>query len=142
MSTTYNGFFFVTFEHWGERTAPEEQSRGRIMAHLNRELAQLPEAIAFAFPPPAIPGVGTSGGVTFMLQDRAGQGHRSSWPTTRSASSTAARKRPEIASVNTTFVADVPQIFAKVDRDKVLKQGVDARARSTRRCRRSWAATS
>ena len=71
MYATYNAFFFVTFEEWGERTAPEEQYAA-IKAHLNRELAKLPEAIAFAFPPPAIPGVGTSGGVTFMLQDRSG----------------------------------------------------------------------
>ena len=120
--STYNAFFFVTFEEWGERTAPEEQYAA-IKAHLNQELSRLPEAIAFAFPPPAIPGVGTSGGVTFMLEDRSGG------PVQFLADNTQrflaeARKRPEIASATTTLVADVPQVFAKVDRDKVLKQGV------------------
>ncbi len=43
------------------------------MAHLNRELAKLPQAIGFAFSPPAIPGIGTAGGVTFVLEDRAGK---------------------------------------------------------------------
>ena len=119
---TYNAFFFVTLEDWGERTAPEEQYAA-IKAHLNRELAQLPEAIAFAFPPPAIPGVGTSGGVTFMLQDRSGGSVEFLAENTQRFLAEA-RKRPEIASATTPFVADVPQLFAKVDRDKVLKQGV------------------
>ena len=44
------------------------------MAHLNREFAKIPGAVGFAFPPPAIPGVGTSGGVTFVLEDRSGKG--------------------------------------------------------------------
>jgi HAE1 family hydrophobic/amphiphilic exporter-1 len=119
---TYNAFFFVTFKDWGERTAPDEQY-GAIKAHINSELAKLPEAIAFAFPPPAIPGVGTSGGVTFMLQDRSGGDVAFLAENTRRFI-TEARKRPEIMSVTTPFVSDVPQLFAKVDRDKVLKQGV------------------
>jgi len=120
---TYNAFFFVTFEDWNERKAPEEQY-GAIKAHLNRELGRLPEAIAFAFPPPAIPGVGTSGGVTLMLQDRSGGSVEFLAENTQRFVA-AARKRPEIASVTTPFVADVPQLFAKVDRDKALKQGVE-----------------
>ena len=119
---TYNAFFFVTFEDWGERTEPDAQY-GAIKAHINRELAALPEAIAFAFPPPAIPGVGTSGGVTFMLQDRSG-GDIGFLSENTQKFIAEARKRPEIASVTTPFVANVPQLFAKVDRDKVLKQGV------------------
>ena len=95
-----------------------------IMRELNRRLAGLPDAQAFAFSPPAIPGVGTSGGITFMLEDRAGKDSRSS-PRTRRSSSTAARKRPEFAPLFTTFLPGVPQLFADVDRDKVLKQGVN-----------------
>ena len=120
--TTYNGFFFATFEEWGERTAPEEQYAA-IKAHVNQELSKLPEAIAFAFPPAAIPGVGTAGGVTFMLEDRSGGSVQFLADNTQRFLAEA-RKRPEIASATTTLVADVPQVFAKVDRDKVLKQGV------------------
>jgi HAE1 family hydrophobic/amphiphilic exporter-1 len=58
--TSYNAFFFVTLKPWGERKTIEEQYRV-IMARLYLELGQIPEGIAFAFPPPAIPGVGTSG---------------------------------------------------------------------------------
>jgi hydrophobic/amphiphilic exporter-1 (mainly G- bacteria), HAE1 family len=119
---TYTAFFFVTFEDWGERTARDEQY-GAIKAHINGELAKLPEAVAFAFAPPAIPGVGTSGGVTFMLEDRSG-GSVDFLAQNTQRFIGEARKRPEIATINTPNVTDVPQVFAKVDRDKVLKQGV------------------
>ena len=75
VTNTYSGFFFITLEEWAERKKPEEQYAA-IKAHLNREFGKIPGAIGFAFPPPAIPGVGTSGGVTFILEDRAGKGHR------------------------------------------------------------------
>jgi HAE1 family hydrophobic/amphiphilic exporter-1 len=119
---TYNAFFFVTFKPWDERTAPDEQYTA-IKAHINRALAAMPEAVAFGFPPPAIPGVGTAGGVTFMLEDRSGGSVAFLAENTRRFLAEA-RKRPEIASASTTFVADVPQVFADVNRDKVLKQGV------------------
>jgi len=119
---TYNAFFFVTFKPWAERKAPEEQYAA-IMQHINRELAKLPEAVAFAFPPPAIPGVGTSGGVTFMLEDKAGHDIAYLAENTRRFLQEAS-KRPEIARATTTLIPSVQQVFADVDRDKVLKQGV------------------
>ena len=94
------------------------------MAHLNAELSRIPEAVAFAFPPPAIPGVGTSGGVTFMLEDRSGGSIEFLAEQTEKFMA-ALRERPEVARVLTTFLPAVPQLFAEVDRDKALKQGVD-----------------
>ncbi|HRI14179.1 MAG TPA: efflux RND transporter permease subunit, partial [Verrucomicrobiota bacterium] len=73
VNNTYSGFFFITLEEWSKRKKPEEQYTA-IKMHLNREFAKIPGAVGFAFPPPAIPGVGTSGGVTFILEDRTGQG--------------------------------------------------------------------
>ena len=122
VTATYNAFFFVTFEEWSHRTEPEAQYEA-IKQHINRELGKLPEALAFAFPPPAIPGVGTAGGVTFMLEDRSG-GSVGFLAENTERFLAAARERPEIASATTTLVASVPQFFADVDRDKVLKQGV------------------
>ena len=119
---TYAGFYFVTLKPWGERD-PDGLTADVIMRKLNMELAQLPEAQAFAFPPPAIPGVGTSGGVTFMLEDRSGQDVAFLAENTQKFIA-AAMKRPEFQSIFTTFVPNVPQIFAEVDREKVLKQGV------------------
>jgi HAE1 family hydrophobic/amphiphilic exporter-1 len=122
---TYSGFFFVTLKEWKDRTTKEEHYQA-VMAHLNRELAKLPQAVAFAFPPPAIQGIGLAGGATMVLQDRAGK------PISFLAENVnkfleAARKRPEMARVTTTLLPAVPQQFVKVDRDKVLKQGIDLR---------------
>ena len=123
VANTYSSFFFITLEDWAARKKPEEKYEA-IKAHLTRGLGSLTEAIGFAFPPPAIPGIGTSGGFTFILEDRAGK------DITFLAEQTnkfldAARKRPELAGLSTTFRPNVPQVFVDVDRDKVLKQGVD-----------------
>jgi hydrophobic/amphiphilic exporter-1 (mainly G- bacteria), HAE1 family len=120
---TYHAFFFVQFKPWSERTKPEEQYTA-IKARLNQYLGTLSEGIAFAFPPPAIPGVGTSGGFTFVLEDRAGNdvGFLAQNMQTFLA---AARKRPELGTLIPTFQPNVPQVFVNVDRDKVIKQGID-----------------
>ena len=120
---TYSGFFFVTLKEWKNRKKPEEQYQS-IMAHLNKELSKLPQAVAFAFPPPAIQGIGLAGGATLVLEDRAGK-DISFLGENVNKFLDAARKKPELARVTTTFLPSVPQLFVKVDRDKVLKQGVD-----------------
>jgi HAE1 family hydrophobic/amphiphilic exporter-1 len=120
--TSYNAFFFVTLKEWDQRKSREEQFQV-IKQRVNRELSKLSEGIAFDFSPPAIPGVGTSGGFTFVLEDRAGK----DVPFLAANVNTfmaAARKRPEIAGLSTTFLPSVPQQFVDVDEDKVLKQGV------------------
>jgi HAE1 family hydrophobic/amphiphilic exporter-1 len=120
---TYSAFLWLSLKDWGERTKPEE-SYEAIKAHLNQKLSRVPGAIAFAFPPPAIQGVGTAGGFTFVLEDRAGQ-DLPFLAANVAKFMEAVRKRPEIASVSTTFLPSVPQLYVKVDRDKALKEGVD-----------------
>jgi HAE1 family hydrophobic/amphiphilic exporter-1 len=121
--TSYNAFFVVTLKPWDERTTRKEQLQA-IKAHLNQQLSKLPAGIAFSFSPPAIPGVGTAGGFTFILEDRSG-GSIQFLSQNVSRFLEAARKRPEIASLSTTFLPSVPQKFVDVNRDKVLKQGVN-----------------
>jgi HAE1 family hydrophobic/amphiphilic exporter-1 len=120
--TSYNAFIFVSMKDWGERKTNAQQFQA-IKAHLNQELAGLPESVAFGFSPPAIPGVGTSGGFTFILEDRSG-GDIQFLTDNLNKFVTAARKRPEIGNLTTTFLPSVPQQFVTVDRDKVIKQGV------------------
>jgi hydrophobic/amphiphilic exporter-1 (mainly G- bacteria), HAE1 family len=120
--TSYNGFFFVTLKPWDERKSRAVQLQ-EIKQNINRSLGALPEGIAFSFSPPAIPGVGTSGGFTFALEDRAGNDVQF-LATNLQTFLAAARKRPEIAGLSTTFLPSVPQQFVDVDRDKVIKQGV------------------
>ena len=121
--TTYNATFFVTFKPWDDRTTRAEQFQ-TLKVNLNREFSRVPEAVIFGFSPPAIPGVGTAGGFTFLLEDRSG-GDVQFLAKNVNTFLEAARKRPEIGSINTTFLPSVPQKFVDVDRDKVLKQGVN-----------------
>src|SRR3989475_9529 len=121
--SSYNAFFFVTLKEWKDRQKREEQYQF-IRQSVNRKLAGLPQGIAFSFSPPAIPGVGTSGGFNFVLEDRSGKDVEFLADNLDKFLS-AARKRPELASVNTTFLPRVPQQFIAVDREKALKQGVD-----------------
>src|SRR6267154_396848 len=116
--TTYNGFFFVTLKPWADRKTRTEQYQ-EIKVRLNQQLSKLPQGTAFSFSPPAIPGVGTSGGFQFVLEDRAGRdvpflaGNLEKFLA-------AARKRPEIGSISTSLPS-VPQKFLQVDREKALK---------------------
>jgi HAE1 family hydrophobic/amphiphilic exporter-1 len=122
VQNTYSAFFWITLKDWGERKAPDEQYEA-IKKHLNQELAGVTEGLAFSFPPPSIPGVGASGGFTFMLEDRAGKS-----PEFLNQNLTkfmaAARKRPELGSIYTTALPEVPQVYVDVDRPKVIAQGV------------------
>ena len=123
ISASYQGFFFMSFDPWDERTSSELQAQA-ILGKINIALAtQVPEAIAFAFMPPSIPGLGSAGGFSLWLQDRSG-GSVEFLEQNLKTFIEAARKRPEIGGINSQFSATVPQIYADVDRDKALKQGV------------------
>src|SRR5439155_761840 len=73
---------------------------------------------------PVIPGVGTSGGFQFILEDRSGKDVAFLAQNMKTFLD-AARKRPELSTLIPTFQPNVPQVFVKVDRDKVIKQGID-----------------
>jgi len=120
--TSYNAFFWVSLKAWDERTSRAEQFQA-IKSRLNQELGRLPAGTVFSFSPPAIPGVGTSGGFQFVLEDRAGKDVQF-LANNLNKFLEAARKRPEIGTISTTFLPSVPQEFLNVDRDKALKQGV------------------
>jgi HAE1 family hydrophobic/amphiphilic exporter-1 len=120
--TTYNAFYFVTLKPWSERKSSAEQYQ-EIRARLNQQLSSFPQGTVFSFSPPAIPGVGTSGGFTFVLEDRAGRDVKF-LADNLDKFLAAARKRPEIGAISSTFLPSVPQKFVDVDREKVLKQGV------------------
>src|SRR5262247_1324234 len=117
------GFFFVQLKPWEERHSAESHANG-VVAALNKAFAQqIPDAGVVAFGPPAIPGLGTGAGFTLELQDRSG-GSPDYLAQQTARFVEAARKRPEIGRVNTLYRATVPQIYADIDRSKVLKQGV------------------
>ncbi|HKC58134.1 MAG TPA: efflux RND transporter permease subunit, partial [Vicinamibacterales bacterium] len=123
VSADNTAFYFVALKPWDERRDAAQQA-GALVAQLNSRLVtQIPDAFAFAFMPPAIPGLGNSGGFSFWLQDRGGRSVEYLDKNVRTFIE-AARKRPELAGVATIFSASDPQVYANVDRDKSLKQGV------------------
>jgi HAE1 family hydrophobic/amphiphilic exporter-1 len=122
-SASYTGFYFLQLDPWEERHSDALSAAG-LMRALNQRMAkEIPEAVGFAFGPPAIPGLGTAGGFTFMLQDRTGGTVEQLFDNLDKLKE-AVRKRPEIASLVTTFRPSVPQLYIDVDQDRVLKQGL------------------
>lgn len=118
-----NAFLFISLKPWAERDSTELHVKS-IIRRVNGQFALgIPEAIIFGFGPPAIPGLGTGSGFSLMLQDRGG-GSPEYLSDQTQLFIEEAKKRPEVGNINSTFRANVPQIFAEVDMDQVLKLGV------------------
>lgn len=122
-SNSYQGFFFIALKSWDERKSAKLQVQS-LVDTLNKEMAeQIPEASCLAILPPAIPGLGNAGGFSMWIQDRSGNTPEYLDQNLQKFMA-AARQRPELVGVTTQYSTQVPQIYADVDRDKVLKQGV------------------
>ena len=124
VQSTNSGFFFVALKPWEVRKTKQEQL-DYIQANLQKQLAADPDGIAFAFPPPSIPGIGTSGGVTFILEDRSGSDDPATLTKDVFGFLGALSKRPEIGAAIPSYQPAVPQLYADVDREKALQQQVD-----------------
>jgi HAE1 family hydrophobic/amphiphilic exporter-1 len=123
VTASNNSFYFVQLKPYAERDTPELGARA-IVNRLNAQMRDtIPEATAFAIMPPSIPGLGNQGGFSFWLQDRSG-GSVEFLNDEVQKFLTNARKRPELAGVTTTFSMNVPQLYADVDREKAIRQGV------------------
>jgi HAE1 family hydrophobic/amphiphilic exporter-1 len=122
VQTTYSGFFFVTLNAWKDRKKLTEQYQA-LKGRLNLNLIRFPEGTAFGFSPPAIPGAGVAGGVTFVLENRIDKGAEFLANQVDRFLS-AARRQPELGRVITTLLPSVPQVYFEVDREKALSQGV------------------
>lgn len=114
-------FLFANLKDWGER----EKTAKDLIREINGELyVGVKEAQAFAFGPPAIPGLGSGSGFSIMLQDKGGN-----TPQYLSENMVnfikAANARPEIGSAFSTFQASVPQRYMDVDKEKALKMGIN-----------------
>jgi HAE1 family hydrophobic/amphiphilic exporter-1 len=121
--STYNSFFFVTLKDWDQRKSKDQQFTV-VQQNLARALGGIRQGLAFSFPPPAIPGVGSSGGVSFVLEDRTGRNDQQFLTANLGKFLGALGKRREIAIAIPTYFPAVPQLFADVDREKVAQQQV------------------
>ncbi len=121
---TYNAFYFVALKPWNERKKPNEQYAA-IQKNIFGALSGVRQGMAFSFPPPSIPGIGASGGVTAIVQDRSGSSDPDYLTTNLNKYLAACRKRPELASIFTSDLPSVPQIYVDVDRTKAIQNGVN-----------------
>ena len=122
--STNSAFFFVSLKPWDRRKTRAEQIQA-IQGSVQQKLAGVSEGLAFSFPPPQIPGIGTSGGVTMILQDRSGNDDPTFLTRNVFAFLGAVSKRPEIAAAVPSYLPAVPQLYADVDREKASQQQVD-----------------
>ena len=121
-----SGMAFVKLKDWEERTTPESQvaaMTGRAMG----ALAQIKDALVFAFAPPAMPELGISSGFTFFLQDNTNQGH-DALVAARNQLLGAAAKSPLLANVRPNGLDDTPQLRVVVDPVKAQTLGVPVSA--------------
>jgi HAE1 family hydrophobic/amphiphilic exporter-1 len=117
------GTVFVRLKDWGERHGEALHVNG-IMAKLRPQFAQIPEAIIFPFNIPTISGFGASSGFKMLLQDRSGTLSVDELGAETRKFLAAARERPELANLFTSFDPNYPQVKVDLDREKARTLGV------------------
>jgi len=110
------GFGIGILAPWDERNRPELHLNA-IMAQAQKKLAAISSANIFAFSPPAILGLGTTGGFDFRLQALEDQNPREIAATTR-ALVIAGNQDPALMGVFSTYTANTPQLFVNLDRTR------------------------
>jgi multidrug efflux pump len=114
---------FPVLKPWDQRRSRDSQLFA-LLGRVNREFASYPEAIAFAFPLPPLPGVGNVNGFQFMVEDRNGTGLAEPLARVAQGVISAASRRPEVTAMSTGFTTSVPQYNVVVNRDKAGTLGV------------------
>ncbi len=114
---------FIVLTDWEKRKTPELQ-QGPLLAKFTRQFSQIEGAQIILFPPPAIQGLGTSGGFEMQVDDRGGVGLERLQTATQELVRTA-KENPALTQVNTTFTAGVPELFADIDRVQAMSLQVE-----------------
>lgn len=120
---TNAGTFFVVLKDWKERKGREHHA-ATVVERFNAEVyARVQQAQVFAMIPPAIPGLGATGGLQLELEDRRSLGAAEMQKAVQTLMQ-AWHTEPALAGVSSVFQADVPQYFLEIDRDKVQVMGL------------------
>lgn len=115
---TNSATFFVILKNWSKRSGKDETVMAITEKFNKQAYVNIQEALAFAVIPPAIPGMGSVGGLQFYLEDRKALGTEE----LQKALATVLqnyRSYPALSSMSSFYQADVPQYFLDIDRDKV-----------------------
>ena len=115
--------YFVVLKNWSERKGKEHTAAAIVNRFNGEAYMTIQAAEVFAMVPPAIPGLGASGGLQLQLEDRRNLG-----PTEMQQAINALlasyHSKPALASVSSQYQANVPQYFLNIDRDKVQFMGI------------------
>jgi len=117
------GIAFIALKDFEDPDRVEKRSAWEVLAELNAKFAEIQDAYIAVFPPPAVEGMGAIGGFKLQIEDRAGLGFEALYNETQSILAQA-YQTPGLADVFSGFQVNVPQVRAKVDRDKAKAQGV------------------
>lgn len=115
--------FFIQMDPWSERKDPSKQLFG-LIAQLNEKFKSIKDGNIVVVPPPAIPGLGRTGGFSFMLEQRGGGGDVNEFEQVMGQFLAAVNQRPEIAMAYSFFNAKTPGYHITVDREKAKKLGI------------------
>lgn len=116
------GFVAVMFEPWDDRNTPE-LSQDAIVKRLQQKLNSFEDAVAFAFVPPPIDGLGNAGGFQMEVEDVGNAGYQALQTAVESLV-VDGRGQPGLQALNATFRASSPQLFVEIDRVQVKSKDV------------------
>jgi len=122
-SKSSSATIFVQLKPWDERTADSLQI-GAITANLQKRLSRFKEANLVVIQPPAIPGLGSTGGFSFILEQKAAGGDIKVFEQVLKNFTIAINKRKEIAKAFSFFTASTPAYQLTIDREKAKKLGI------------------
>jgi hydrophobe/amphiphile efflux-1 (HAE1) family protein len=124
------GVMFVSLKDFDERAGHPQQSLQGILGHLMGQFSQIQDGFALVFPPPAVQGMGNAGGYKIQIQDFGGHTPQDLQAVSEqfvmaAMQQDAASGHPKLQTMLPSFRANVPQLWANVNREKVKQQGVD-----------------
>ncbi len=120
---TNGGTYFVVLKPWAERKG-KKHTVFSVVDRFNEDVYAIQEAEVFAMVPPAIPGLGTTGGLQMQLEDTKNLGSTAMQQAIDALLATYTTK-PALTEVNSEYQANVPQYYLNIDRDKVQFMGLE-----------------
>lgn len=122
-SKSNSATIFVQLKPWDQRKTAETQI-GAIIGNLQKRLARFKEASVVVIQPPAIPGLGSTGGFSFIMEEKEAGGDIKTFEKTLRTLTAAINKRPEIGKAFSFFTASTPAYQLTIDREKAKRLGV------------------
>jgi len=122
-SKSNSGTIFIQLIPWDERSSDELHLKS-LMATLQRKFSVIKSANVFVISPPAIPGLGQTGGFTFELEQQESTDDIQQFENVVNSFVIAANQRPELSRVYSFFTAKTPGYLLDVEREKCAKLGV------------------